>query len=191
MTEIEKVEKLREKANVSFAEAKDALDFVGGDVLDALIYLEKQGKATVPPGGGFFSGADASNYERRSSSDGGAYRATGSGGAGAGGSDGFYDMLRRFGRFCSMLLQKGNSNFLDAIKDGELLFSLPVTVLVVLILFFFWIIIPLFIISLFVGFRYKFRGPDLGRDNVNSVMDGAASVVEDVKKSFSEDKTRM
>ena len=56
MTELEKVEKLREKADVSFAEAKEALDMAGGDILDALIYLEKQGKSTVPAGGGFFSG---------------------------------------------------------------------------------------------------------------------------------------
>ena len=54
MTELEKVEKLREKANVSFAEAKEALDNTGGDILDALIYLEKQGKSTIPAGGGFF-----------------------------------------------------------------------------------------------------------------------------------------
>ena len=58
MTELEKVEKLREKANVTFAEAKEALNNSGGDILDALIYLENQGKVTVPASGGFYSGAD-------------------------------------------------------------------------------------------------------------------------------------
>ena len=62
MTELEKVEKLREKADVTFAEAKEALDNSGGDVLDALIWLEKNGKATVPAGGGFFSGAGDGYY---------------------------------------------------------------------------------------------------------------------------------
>ena len=42
MTEFEKVEKLRERANVSYEEAKEALLASEGDLLDAMIYLEKQ-----------------------------------------------------------------------------------------------------------------------------------------------------
>ena len=45
MDTFEKVEKLREKANVTFEEAKAALDEANGDLLDAMILLEKQGKA--------------------------------------------------------------------------------------------------------------------------------------------------
>jgi len=178
MTELEKVEKLREKADVSFAEAKEALDSTGGDILEALIYLEKQGKSTIPAGGGFFSGAGdytenqqyppggASGYERRGET--------------------FSELLKRFGRFCLYVLNKGNTNFLDATKGDMLMFSFPMTVVVVLVLFFFWITIPLLILSLFFGYRYHFRGEELGRDAINAVMDGAANVVDDVKKSFTD-----
>ena len=181
MTELEKVEKLREKADVTFAEAKEALDIAGGDILEALIYLERQGKSTVPAGGGFFSGAGyeyESQYqqapvhkerrEKKQKPDG----------------ESFGDMMRRLGRFCLNVLNKGNSNFLDAKKGDNLIFSCPVTALVVLLIFFFWIVVPLFILTLFLGFRYRFRGADLGRDSVNQVMDNASSVVEDVKQSF-------
>jgi len=178
MTELEKVEKLREKANVGFAEAKEALDHVGGDILDALIYLEKQGKSTVPAGGGFFSGdgapAPEQHYQR---SDAGEPHVR---------VESFGDMMRRFGRFCLRLIDKGTTNFIEATKNGNLLFSCPVLAAVILILFFFWVTVPLFVLSLFFGFRYSFRGPDLGRDSFNRVMDSATDMADGVKRSFTD-----
>jgi hypothetical protein len=44
MTNFEMVEKLREKANVSYEEAKEALERNNWDLLDAMVYLEQQGK---------------------------------------------------------------------------------------------------------------------------------------------------
>ena len=38
----EKVEKLRERANVSYEEAKNALERSNGDMLDAMILLERE-----------------------------------------------------------------------------------------------------------------------------------------------------
>ena len=48
MDQLEKVEKIREKTGVTYEEAKAALDAAGGDVLDALVYLESQGKIKEP-----------------------------------------------------------------------------------------------------------------------------------------------
>ena len=48
MEMIEKVERLREKANVSYEEAKAALEQTGGDLLDAIVLLERQGKVKEP-----------------------------------------------------------------------------------------------------------------------------------------------
>ena len=179
MTEIEKVEKLREKADVSFAEAKEALDEANGNVLDALIYLEKCGKATVPAGGGFFSGAGTGGPERHSSGPADETETERS-------CDSFGDMLKRFSKFCLMLVRKASSNFLDATRDGEQMFTCPVLFVILFLVFFFWVTIPLFVISLFFGFRYSFRGADLGRDSVNRVMDSASDVVDDVKKTFTD-----
>ena len=44
MDQMEMVEKLRQKANVSYEEARDALEKSAWDLLDALVYLEGQGK---------------------------------------------------------------------------------------------------------------------------------------------------
>jgi len=181
MNELEKVEKLREKANVTFAEAKDALDNSGGDILEALIYLENQGKVTVPAGGGFFSGAGIPVREERASS-GNNESKTGNSGSG----EEFTDLMKRFGAFCLKMFNKGLSNYLVASKNDQHLFSCPVLIVILLVMFFFWVTIPLFVISLFCGFRYRFTGDDLGKDAVNSVMDSATNVVNDVKRSFAE-----
>ena len=47
---LEQVERLREKADVSYEQAKAALEEAGGSLLDALILLERQGR--VNPGAG-------------------------------------------------------------------------------------------------------------------------------------------
>lgn len=44
MDDLEKVETIRTKCNVSYTDAKDALDAADGNVLDAIIWLESQGK---------------------------------------------------------------------------------------------------------------------------------------------------
>jgi len=180
MTELEKAEKLREKANVSFAEAKEALEKSGGDILDALIYLEKSGKVTEPSGGGFYSGADIPPKANRVESH--STNKSHSGGSG----EEFADLMKRFGAFCLKMFNKGLNNHLEATKGEQHLFSCPVLIVILLVIFFFWVTVPLFVISLFCGFRYRFSGADLGRDSVNSVMDGATNVVNDVKRTFAE-----
>lgn len=180
MTDFEKAEKLREKANVSFEEAKEALVNSDGDMLDAMIYLEKQGKSTQPNGGGYYSSDGVTEHEYRGANYNEGSRPQGDGG------ESFSDMMRRFGRFCARMLNKGVTNYLDATKGDRLMFSCPVLAAVVLLIFFFWITVPLFIISLFLGFRYQFRGPDLGRESFNNAMDSASQAVEEVKRSFAE-----
>ncbi|GLC30939.1 DUF4342 domain-containing protein [Clostridium omnivorum] len=41
---LEQIEALRERANVSYGEAKEALETCNGDLVEALIYLEKNNK---------------------------------------------------------------------------------------------------------------------------------------------------
>ena len=52
---LEQVERLREKANVSYTQARDALERSGGDLLEALIWLESQGAVPPPEGGRFYT----------------------------------------------------------------------------------------------------------------------------------------
>ena len=53
MTNFEMVETLRDKANVTYEEARDALEKSNWDLLDAMLLLEKEGR--VKPGNGCYS----------------------------------------------------------------------------------------------------------------------------------------
>ena len=55
MEMLEKVERLREKANISYEEAKAILEQTNGDLLDAIVLLEQQGKAKTAGQGGTYS----------------------------------------------------------------------------------------------------------------------------------------
>ncbi len=178
MITLEQVERLREKANVSFEEAKGALEAADGDMLNALIYLERKGKVAPPEGGGYYSSQHQAEEEQPPRQEAKSQPK----------GESFGQMMRRFGRFCGRLLNKGNTNYLEAERLGNVVFSLPVTVVALLLLFLFWVSVPLFIITLFLGFRYRFRGDDLGRESVNRVMDGATNAAEDIKRNFSESK---
>lgn len=48
MTKLEKAEKIIEKTGVTYDEAKEALEACGEDMLDAIVYLENQGKVKGP-----------------------------------------------------------------------------------------------------------------------------------------------
>ncbi|HZK01902.1 MAG TPA: DUF4342 domain-containing protein [Anaerovoracaceae bacterium] len=178
MITLEQIEKLREKANVSYDDARNILEKTNGDILEALIELEKQGKVTPPEGGGYYSsnkgGADSDSNAKSTSDDYNSNRE----------SLGY--LIRKFVRFFGKVIHKGNINSIEVLKDGEIKTTFSITVLVLLAISFFWITIPLAVIGLFLGYRYKFKGPDLGKDNVNNAMNYAADAAENLKKSFSE-----
>ena len=179
MTTLEQVEKLREKTSVSFEEAKNALDNCNGDILEAIIYLEKQGKVNAPVGGGYYSSTNSSTENEQT---------TGTCNNTEHRGETFGQLVKRFGRFCARIFKKGNSNTFEASKDGTVVVSVPVTVLAIGFLFLFWIILPLLIVGLFFGYRYSFHGKELGKDSVNNVMSKATDAAEDIKRSFNSDK---
>jgi Transcription factor homologous to NACalpha-BTF3 len=180
MTTLEQVEKLCTMANISYEEAKAALDAANGDLLEAIIYLEKQGKVTAPTGGGYYSS------EKNTTSSTEAYKETcwekhhhhhcHNGKT-------FISGLKKIGEFCLKIIRKGNTNSFEVFKGEEIKASFPVTVLGLLLFFAFWVTIPLIIIGLFFGLRYRFNGPDLSNNTVNDAMNSVADAAENLKKS--------
>ena len=179
MTTLEQVEKLRAMANVSYDEAKTALDAANGDLLEAIIYLEKQGKVNAPSGGGYYSS------EKTVDANAGAYNKTGwekqTNNYDRG--ENFSSLLKKLGRFCLKMIRKGNANSFEVLKGEESKASAPVTAFALLLIFAPWITIPLIIIGLFFGFRYRFNGPDLSDNTVNDAMNSAADAAVNLKKS--------
>lgn len=183
MIKLEQVEELRKRANISYDEAKKALEETNGDILEAIINLEKQNKIEPPKGGGYYSTKNENkedNYQRvdsqRINTDDEVSISIG-------------DLLKKIGQFIMKIIDKGNRNQFEVVKNGEKVMTLPVTILAILLVFTFWVTLPLMIVGLFFGFRYRFSGPDLGREDINRAMDSVAGVAENIKKEIKGDNT--
>lgn len=205
---IEQVEKLQERANVSYEEAKDALEKCEGDILEALIMLEKDGK-TAKPGAGSYSTNQQPRYDNNAENDpnqnannqnygNNGYYDQNNGNQGYNNQQGPHMNYNNnngqkgsdFGKqansvwksFCR-LLHKGNINHFVITKNYQEIVRMPVNLLIILIIVFNAAALILLVIMLFFGFKYSFNGPDLEQNPINNVMDGASSTAEDIKQS--------
>ncbi|NMB01590.1 MAG: DUF4342 domain-containing protein [Firmicutes bacterium] len=159
MDKLEQIEKLRERAQVSYDEAKDAYEQANGDLLDALIYLEKQGKVRPPQGDGYYrsetSGDPEASFNERKEQE----SKKGSTGDETE-TKSFRETLERFGSFLAGLIRKGNNTSFEILKDKEHVASFPVTVLALVLLFAPHITLPAIVIGLFLGYHYQFVSND-------------------------------
>lgn len=183
MINLEQVEELRKRANISYEEAKKALEEANGDILEAIIYLEKQNKIKAPEDGGYYSTKDEREENKFIESE------TKKGYKDDNISISLRDLFRQIGNFIVKILDIGNRNYFEVLKNGEKFIALPVTLLVLLAIFAFWVVFPLLIIGLFFGFKYRFRGPDLEREDINRAMDSMAGVAENIKKEVKGDNS--
>lgn len=168
MTNYEMVELLRSKANVTYEEAKAALEESNWDILDAMVLLERQGKVT-DKGAAYSTAQEETQAEPEN------------GKKGAQDESDFKSGMRRLGQFLRKLIQIGNANSFVVSRHGEEILSLPVTVLVVLIPFLFVPVLILLVVGLFTDFRYSFRGPNLGNDAINDTISKASDMADSFK----------
>jgi hypothetical protein len=164
MITIEQVEKLKKYTGVSYAQAKEALEQTDGDILEAVILLEKQQK--IQPHGEK-TVIETKFEEKKNDSDKSEKKSKDSE---------LNETFRDLGRFLKDLLHKGNTNRFDVIKDKKVVMMIPMTLFVLLILFAFWFMLPLLVIGLFFGYGYRFSGADLEKTNVNEAVDKVSDV---------------
>ena len=172
MDNFEKVERLVEKANVSYKDAKEALDEANGDMLDAMIILENRGKVKGPEKQEYVSGPEQKS-EYKDVSEAVKESSKTEKGAAFKGVGGFF---RRAFRYLV-------DNSLKLSRNGSLLVNIPLWAAALIILFtweFIWIAI---VISLFFGFRYAIEGKD-DSGTVNKVLNQASNIADDVKENF-------
>lgn len=173
MDDLEKVERLREKADVSYEEAKKALEESHGDLLDAMVYLEKQGKVKQRKESSYSTQYEEPEEFHKAADDGNR-------------SGGMKDMLNRFFSWCGKMIQKGNATMFKVEREGKNIIRIPVTVFVILLILLFEIVIPLMIIGLFFECRYSFEGVGEVHVDVNKAMDRAADATGAIKNEFSD-----
>ena len=167
MDNFEKVEKLREKANVTFEEAKAALEEANGDLLDAMILLEKQGKAESQRES--YSTKDEPSSlmivdepEKKEKKRGNA----------------FTDKLKA-------LWHKSCENYFVVERNEEKIINIPIWVFIIILIFTWHVTLIAMVIALFVGCRYSFQGADdmkIANDVCDKVSEAADKVKEEYKK---------
>lgn len=175
---LELVERLKEKANVTYAQAKEALEYSGGNLLDALIYLEEKG--AIPRAEGAYystrSEAPASSpppqepLPVRLPDSGKKTNTSSPPRSGRGGARRLFTTLRRW------LVD----NELEIWRKDQPITALPVLILVLLLCCAPWVTIPILVLGLFLGFRYRFSGPDLERDDLNGMIGSVADTASDL-----------
>ena len=166
---LEQVERLREKADVSYAQAKQALEYSGGNLLDGPD-LSGGARVAIPrPQGAYYStrnetpppppvrdelvpmGEKKDGKEKKK-------------------GKGFGVKVVRGKTLFSTLRRWLIDNELEIWRRGQPVTSLPILVLVVLVLFVPYVTLPVLVLGLFVGFRYQISGPDLEDDTINGMM---------------------
>ena len=167
MDHFEMVEKLRAKANVSYEEAKAALEASDWDMLDALVLLESEGKVKDAPENKEYTTQEKKEYSWNTGS--GEVKVT------------FSSAMSKLWDWVKKLFQKGNANQFVITRKGDELIAMPITVLALLLICFWPFSLVILFVGLFLGARYSFRGPDINtnvNDFMNKAQDKAASAVE-------------
>ena len=139
MDHYEMVENLRAKANVTYEEAKDALETSDWDILDALVLLEGEGKVnqTVPQ----FTTKEKGRPSTRSSEVKGS--------------------LSKLCAWIRKMFTLGNKNQFVINRKGNELVAMPITVMALLTVLVWPFSLIVLFVGLFLGTRYSFRGPDI------------------------------
>ncbi len=206
MITLEQVEQLRTKADVTYEEARQALEAANGDLLDAVILLELQGKVKPPVAA--VRAAREQNETRGESVQNDAGAATVDNASPDGGPakeekkitghrEGQTDagsMFKTFFAWVKRQIQAGNRNNFVVMRTDRTMLTLPITALVLLSIFFFWAVVVLIVIGLFCGFRYSFAGPDIRGDAANTILHSAADAADtlrrDVGAAINKDKPK-
>ena len=182
MDRFELVEKLVKSTGVSYEDAKMALESSGWDLLDAAVWLEKNGR--IETKSGHFTTdpeqqqqqAQAAEQQRQQQQQAEAPR-------------GSYDDRYRSGNrgLIHSILSKIRGILMDnelviCKQSGEIFLELPIWLAVLLLILAFWPTIIVLILVFILGFRFRLHGPDLGSDMVNNILSRAENSASDFIK---------
>ena len=177
MDNFEKVEKLVQKANVSYAEAKRALEKADGDLLDAMIILEQEGRTSAPQQATYsteyeqqaqyVSVASKVEDDRRSYDK----------------DEQRKERKARFRKGIGNIVDFLTRNYLLISRNGELVVKLPLWAAILITLIAWHVAIIAVIVSLFFGVTYSFKG-EADMKAANDVMGKASGAAEKVKEEF-------
>ena len=172
MERMELVEKLRERANVSYEEANEILTQTGDDLLEAIVILEKQGKInrqaakkaeTENPMKSETAETEASEPARKTATE-----------------TAVQEKENTCGPFRSIMNFLLHTSFRISRKE---VFAMPTWLFALLLPATWEFVIPVMVIALFFGFRYAFTGKG-SNEQVTDFLNKAGSFADGFESSF-------
>lgn len=165
MEKKEMIEKLMNKANVSYEKAEEVLEKCNWDMLDAIIYLERE-KIEEEESKSVVCVPEIHNDNE--------------------GHDGLGRLLGRMFKFIGKIIRKGNVNYFHINKEGKEPIKISITISTVLLILAFWPVMILLIIGLFSGYKYSIKGKGIKCNEVNNVFNKASEAADSIKNNFNE-----
>ncbi len=174
MDKLEKVERLREHANVTYEEAKAALEQANDDLLDAMVILEKQGKVGAPEAKTYSTSYEEQKQylsvqekveeQNRAYSFGQTVK-------------GIFIIIKDF------VL---HTNFLIT-REGKVVFNMPTWALALIVLLTAEVSIPVMLIAMLFKVRYHFEG-ERHTQTANTILNKAGSFADGLDSEIYKNK---
>ncbi|MGU8266127.1 ubiquitin [Clostridium perfringens] len=177
MEKLKLVDKLKNKANISYEEAKDALEKSNWDMLEAMLYLEAHGKVQKPSLSIFYTNESKESYNENGEEVNLKKDTNENNFENKNSFEGVFEAICKAIDTC-------NNIFIEIIRNSRVILKIPFTVLIVLLFFAFWIVIPLMIIGLFFNMEFLVSSKKIDVDKINKVFKATSKVVKDVKGKF-------
>ena len=172
MDRFELVEKLVKSTGVGYEDAKAALEACGWDLLDAAVWLEKNGK--IENKSNHFTTNPEQQQEQQKQQEEERMkeerRKTSTGSTAGSSSSG--------NRIFHTILTKARQIIMDnelviCKNSGEIFLEIPIWLAIVLLIVAFWPFLIVLVLVFILGFRFRLHGPDLGSEKVNRILSRA------------------
>lgn len=172
MDKLKLIDKLREKTNVSYEEAKIALENSGWDILDALLYLEEKGRVKRPSVNIFYTNETrySEKKEENKKNKENRYESNNN-------FQGVFEAICKYIDTCNNIL-------LQIKKKDRIFLKIPLTVIIILLFFAFWMIIPLTIALLFLDIELYIYSKTINTDKANRILKNISDNVKIIKEKF-------
>ncbi|WP_044040403.1 DUF4342 domain-containing protein [Clostridium bornimense] len=169
------VEKLKDKTNISYEEAKEALEKSNWDILDAMVFLEEKKKIEAPSVSVYFTNnsniSEEKNHDDEKIEESNIKRR----------SNGIFEFI------CDVI-DKCNNTFLVIKKREKLILKLPMTAIILLMLFSFGTLVILYIVALFFEIDFSIASKDVKTDKVNNVFNEISKYAKEIKNLLKKGK---
>lgn len=168
----EMIESLMRKAHVSKEEAEEVLEKCSWDLLDAIVYLERNGKVENNDTMTIIEVKE----EEQKKEDKNKRSEESYGGIG--------EIIGRMFKFIGKFISKGNKNYFEIKKNNEKPIRISLTISILLLIFFMPPTLILLVIGLFCGYKYSISGPNIKYDGVNDVFEEISKSADTIKNDF-------